>query len=433
MPRTPDQAAAARTIAVLGAGYVGLTTAAGFAHLGHRIRVADADAGRLQDLSEGRIPFSEPGIDELVAAALEAGRISFHADNAEAVAGAEAVFVAVQTPEGRDGSVDLSYVEAALTSIVGAVGGDVPIVVKSSVPPGSAVALRALLRDLGSGSPLVINPEFLQEGHAVENVLHPHRVVVGGDDAGAVALVAELNEPFGAPVLQVDAATAELTKYAANAYLATRITFVNSMAHLAEDVGADVSQVLAGLAYDPRIGGHYLRPGPGYGGSCFHKDLRALVRAAEEHGHDLRMLRTVVETNDAQLDRIISKLADGLGGLAGRTIGLLGLAFKGGTDDVRSSPAVALADRLLDAGARIRAFDPAAQIVREGMELVGDAVAAATGADALLIATEWPQFSDLDLGATAAAMRGRLIVDARNMLDKDAVRAAGFDYRGLGR
>ena len=432
-PADLEPFAGPRRLAVLGAGYVGLTTAAGFAHAGHRVRVGEADPRRLAALQAGEVPIAEPGLAELVAAGVAAGRLTFHGDNPAAVAGAEAVFVAVPTPEGEGGQVDLSFVLAALRSVAAVVGPATPIVIKSSVPPGTAVRLGAALRELGCAAPLVINPEFLQEGRAVPDVLHPYRVVVGSDDPRAAALVGELHAPFGAPVLLTGAASAELAKYASNAYLATRLTFVNVIAHLAEAVGADVTDVLAALALDPRVGPHYLRPGPGYGGSCFPKDVRALVAAAAAHGHDLKLLRSVVETNEDQLDRVVAKVGAAAGGLEGKVVGLLGLAFKGGTADTRSSPAVALAVRLVAAGARVQAFDPAARVDLPGVEVAPDAVAAAAGADVLLVATEWPEFAALDPAALAAVMRGRVVVDARNLLDREAVAAAGLEYRGLGR
>jgi UDPglucose 6-dehydrogenase len=432
-PAELKPAAGPRRVAVLGAGYVGLTTAAGFAHAGHRVQVGEADPRRLAALQAGEVPIAEPGLAELVAAGMAAGRLTFHGDNPAAVAGAEAVFVAVPTPEGEGGEVDLSFVLAALRSVAAVVGPPTPIVIKSSVPPGTAVRLGAALRDLSCHAPLVINPEFLQEGRAVEDVLHPYRVVVGSDDPQAAALVGELHAPFGAPVLLTGAASAELAKYASNAYLATRLTFVNVIAHVAEAVGADVNDVLGALALDPRVGPHYLRPGPGYGGSCFPKDVRALVAAAAAHGHDLKLLRSVVETNEDQLDRVVAKVRAAAGGLQGRVVGLLGLAFKGGTADTRSSPAVALAVRLVAAGARVQAFDPAARVDLPGVEVVPDAVAAAAGADVLLVATEWAEFAALDPAVLAAVMRGRVVVDARNLLDREAVAAAGLDYRGLGR
>ena len=435
MPSAADlhPARGARLVAVLGAGYVGLTTAAGFAHAGHRVRVGEPDPARLAALQSGEVPIAEPGLAALVAAGVAAGRLTFHGDNAGAVAGVDAVFVAVPTPEGEGGAVDLSFVLAALQSIAPVVAPPTPVVIKSSVPPGTAARLGAALRDLGCAAPLVVNPEFLQEGRAVEDVLHPYRVVVGSDDPRAAALVAELHAPLGAPVVVTGAASAELAKYANNAYLATRLTFVNSLAHLAEAVGADVGDVLRSLALDPRVGPHYLRPGPGYGGSCFPKDVRALVAAAAEHGHDLKLLRAVVETNEDQLDRVVAKVRAAAGGLDGKVVGLLGLAFKGGTADTRSSPAVALAVRLAAAGARVQAYDPAARVDLPGVEVVPDAVAAAAGADVLLVATEWPEFAALDPAALAAVMRGRVVVDARNLLDREAVAAAGLDYRGLGR
>jgi len=428
---TPDPAP--RRLAVLGAGYVGLTTAAGFAHAGHMVRVGEADPLRLAALQAGEVPIAEPGLAELVAAEVAAGRLSFHGDNREAVAGAEAVFVAVPTPEGAGGEVDLSFVVAALRSVAAAVNPPTPLVIKSSVPPGTAARLSPALRELGCTAPLVINPEFLQEGRAVQDVLQPYRVVVGSDDSRAAALVGELHAPFGAPVLLTGAASAELAKYASNAYLATRLTFVNAIAHLAEAVGADVADVLGALALDPRIGPHYLRPGPGYGGSCFPKDVRALVVAAAAHGHDLKLLRSVVETNEDQLDRVVAKVEAAAGSLPGKVIGLLGLAFKGGTADTRSSPAVSLAERLVAAGARVQAYDPAARPELAGVELVTGAVAAAAGADVVLVATEWEEFAAIDPAALAAVMRGRVVVDARNLLDREAVAAAGLEYRGLGR
>ena len=412
---------------------MGLTTAAGFAHIGHRVRVGEADPGRLAGLQAGRIPIDEPGLAPLVAAGVASGRLSFHAGNSEAVADAEAVFVAVPTPEGPGGEADLSAVRSALESVASLVRPPTPLVLKSSVPPGSTARLASLLAGLGCVAPLVVNPEFLQEGRAVSDVLHPCRVVVGSDDPAAAALVAELHAPFGAPVVRTGAASAELTKYASNAYLATRLTFVNSIAHLAEAVGADIGDVLEALALDPRVGPHYLRPGPGYGGSCFPKDVRALVAAAAGQGLDLKLLRAVVEANDDQLDRVVAKVRAAVGELEGAVVGLLGLAFKGGTADTRSSPAVALAVRLVAAGARVRAYDPAARVDLPGVEVVPDAVAAAAGADVVLVATEWPEFAALDPEALAAVMRGRVVVDARNLLDREAVARAGLEYRGLGR
>ena len=429
-PRDPQRAC---RIAVIGAGYVGLTTAAGFAHVGHTVRVGEADPDRLDALVRGLVPVAEPELADLVTAGAAAGRLFFDADNSAAAAGADAVFVAVPTPEGDDGAVDLSFVLQALDQVADSLGPGTPLVIKSSIPPGTWEQLQARLDDLGCSASLVINPEFLQEGRAVEDVLNPRRILVGGQDRAAVDLVAEIHHPFAAPIIRTGPSSAELAKYASNAYLATRLTFVNTLAHLAEAFGADVGDVLDVLAHDPRIGPHYLRPGPGYGGSCFPKDVRALVAAAGKRGHDLGLLRSVVQANDDQLDRVVAKVRDAVGTLQGAVVALLGLAFKGGTADVRGSPAVALAERLVAAGAAVRAYDPAARVEIPGMEQVADAVAAATGADAVLVATEWDEFAAIDPVSLAAVMRGTTVVDARNLLDRDAVRAAGLEYRGLGR
>jgi UDPglucose 6-dehydrogenase len=420
-------------VAVVGAGYVGLTTAAGFASLGHTVRVSEADAARLAELEEGRLPFSEPGLAELVGDAVASGHLTFGTDNAEAVAGADVVFVAVPTPEGIEGAVDLSAVQAALASIAGVVASPTPIVMKSSVPPGSWEMIEAMLADLDCDAPVVVNPEFLQEGRAIQDVLHPYRVVIGSRHRAAADLVAELHRPLKAPVIITDPASAELAKYASNAYLATRLTFVNTIANLAETVNANIDDVIEAIRLDPRIGSHYLRPGPGYGGSCFPKDVRALVAAAARRGHDLLLLRSVVETNDYQLARVVAKVRDAAGGLGGKVVGLLGLAFKDGTADVRGSPALALAELFIDGGALVQAYDPAARVNLAGLTQHDDALAAVSGADVVVVATEWPEFSTIDMEKVAAVMRGAVIVDSRNMLDPETVAAAGLEYRGLGR
>jgi UDPglucose 6-dehydrogenase len=431
MPPPPE--AAARPIAVIGAGHVGLVTAVGFAHHGRSVRLGEADAERLALLESGRVPFSEPGLAEIVAAALNDGTLTVHGDNADAAAGAAAVFIAVPTPPGGAGAADLSMVDAAIRSIVPVVAPPTPIVVKSSVPPGSWEGITRILVEAGCECPLVINPEFLQEGRAVADVLEPARVVVGGTDPAAVELVAELHRPFDAPVVRTDPASAELAKYAANAYLATRISFANSVARLAATFGADVEDVLEAVGLDPRIGRHYFKPGPGYGGSCFPKDLPALVAAAADRGLDLGLIRAVVDANEVQADWVMTMITDALPEVAGAVVGQLGLAFKAGTDDVRTSPAVGLAGRLVEAGAVVRAYDPEARVAMEGVEQVSDALEAARGADLLLVVTEWEEFADLDPTDLAEAMRGTMVIDARNLLDPAAVRNAGLEYRGLGR
>lgn len=431
MPPPPE--ATSGTIAVIGAGHVGLVTAAGFVHHGRRVAVGEADPERLAMLRSGVMPFREPGLADIVSTGVDQGLLTFHGDNAEAAAGAVAVFVAVPTPPGEGGAADLSMVEAAVRSIASVVSAPTPIVLKSSVPPGSWVAITGLLAAAGCDCPLVVNPEFLQEGRAVTDVLQPARVVLGGTDAEAVRLVADLHRPFAAEVVSTDPASAELAKYAANAYLATRLSFANVVARAAAAFGADVEDVLRAVSLDPRIGRHYFRPGPGYGGSCFPKDLPALVRAASERGLDLALIRAVIDTNDTQADWVIGMVVEALGDPAGATVGLLGLAFKGGTDDTRTSPAVTLASRLAERGVRVRAYDPQARVALEGVEQVDEALEAARGADLLLVATEWREFTGLDFSRLAGVMNGSVVIDARNLLDPEAVRAAGLDYRGLGR
>jgi UDPglucose 6-dehydrogenase len=419
-------------VAVLGAGHVGLVTAVGFTHHGISVRLGEPDPWRRATLVAGRAPFFEPGLEPLVAEAIGSGRLSVHAHNAEAAAGATAVFIAVPTPAGPRGA-DLSFVEIAIRSVAGVVGEGVPVVVKSSVPPGSWRRIETLLADMECPGSLVINPEFLQEGLAVRSVMKPARVVVGSRDPAAAERVAELHAPFGAEVVTTDPASAELIKYAANSYLAMRVTFANSIANVADAVGADVMDVLEGVGLDPRIGRHFLHPGPGYGGSCFPKDLPALVSAAAEHGVDLDLITAVVEANAAQVGRVVAKVEEAAGGLSGKTIGLLGLAFKANTDDTRNSPAVAVARRLIEGGALVRAYDPTARAPDGEIQQVARALDAITGADLVVIATEWPEFAELDPGALREAMVGNVVVDVRNLLDKEAALAAGLDYRGMGR
>jgi len=418
---------------VLGAGHVGLVTAVGFTHHGMRVRVGEANSHRLTMLQAGRVPFHEPGLAALVDEGLGVGLLTFHASNAEAAEGASVVFLAVPTPAGTDGSADLSAVESAIRSIAPVTTETTAVVVKSSVPPGSWRQIQGWMDDAGCAGSLVINPEFLQEGRALAGVLDPARIVVGSLDPTAADLVVELHAPLCATVLRTDPASAELIKYAANAYLAMRVTFANTIANIAELVGADMADIVQGIGLDPRIGTRFLRPGPGYGGSCFPKDLPALIAVAGEHGFDPVLLSAVVEANEQQVHRVIGKLADGLGSLEGRQIGLLGLAFKADTDDTSESPAVKLAVQLVEAGAEVRAYDPVAGIAMDGVDLVGSAAEAVEGADGLLIATEWPEFADLDPVAVAAAMRGSVVVDARNIMDKQAALAAGLAYRGMGR
>jgi UDPglucose 6-dehydrogenase len=418
-------------IAVIGAGYVGLTTGACFAKLGHDVVCADVDADRVERLSRGEIPIHEAGLEDLVREGLETGKLSFALGSAGVVGDADFVYLCVPTPQASDGSADLSYIESAAAEISSHLRPGTIVVNKSTVPVGSTLLVeRALNR---SDIPVVSNPEFLREGTAVDDFLNPDRVVIGADDQAAAGRVAALYLGVRAPIMVTDPASAETCKYAANAFLATKLSFVNAIAAVCEAVGADVNDVLLGMGYDHRIGHEFLRPGPGWGGSCFPKDTRALISIAEEAGYDFSLLKGVVAVNDEQFDRVVGKVANKID-LNGARIAMLGLAFKAGTDDTRESPAIAMAERFVAAGATVRAFDPAVREVPiTGVEIVDDAYAACEGADALVVATEWDEFKWLDLDKVAGAMAQLHIVDARNLLDRGAIRRRGFTYQGVGR
>lgn len=421
-------------IAVVGAGYVGLVTGAGLAAVGHRVRIGESDDSKLQTLNSGGIPLHEVGLDSVVAEAVADGLLTFHGDNAEAVQGAAVVLVALPTPPASDGSADLAIIEAALTSLSGDFDKGTVVALKSTVPVGSVARFQALLDGLGADTTVVSNPEFLREGSAVGDFFHPDRIVIGSGDQTASETLIGMYRPIQAPVVVTDPESSEMIKYASNAYLATRITFANALANLCESVGADVSSVLEGMGYDRRIGFHFLSPGPGYGGSCFPKDTKALVSIAEDAGYDFSLLRGVIAVNDLQLQRIVDKIVGAVPDISATRVGLWGLAFKAGTDDTRESPAVKIAVELNSRGAQVTAYDPAvAAIAMPGIEIVDDAVLAATGADVLVIATEWPEFARVDLRTVREAMAGTTIVDARNVLDPAAVERLGLSYFGVGR
>jgi UDPglucose 6-dehydrogenase len=419
-------------IAIIGAGYVGLVTGGGLASLGHRILIGEANADRVELLRSGGVPIYEQGLPSLLSRAIERGLLSFHTSNKEAVAGADYVFLALPTPEGDDGRADLKYVHAVIDELANEVAEDALFVVKSTVPPGTVAALRKRLADLGSPARIVSHPEFLREGNAVEDFLEPDRIVVGAwDDADARA-VADLYRSLNAPVVITDPTSAEMIKYASNAYLATRLTFVNTLANVCEAVGADIIDVVEGLGKDHRVGRHFLQPGPGYGGSCFPKDTSALIAVAEDAGYDFELLRAVIEADEEQRRRVADKVRQAAGGgLQGRRVAMWGVAFKAGTDDVRESPAVRIATLLQADGAEVVAYDPEART--DALTMADDPVAAATDADVLLIATEWPEFLTVDMAEVAQAMHGHRVVDARNILDPKKVRSVGLDYWGLGR
>jgi UDPglucose 6-dehydrogenase len=431
-------------LAVVGTGYVGLTTGACFAHLGHHVVCGDIDRRKVDLLNAGEIPIVEEGLGAIVDESCAAGRLEFVLGAAVAAAGADIVFLCVPTPQGDDGSADLSYIEQAAAQIAPVLKPGAVVVNKSTVPVGSTNVVERVLRR--NDVSVVSNPEFLREGTAVRDFLHPDRVVIGSADRAAAERVAELYAGIEAPIHITDPASAETIKYAANGFLAMKISFVNAVAAMCEAVGADVAAVVEGIGSDQRIGMQFLRPGPGWGGSCFPKDSRALVKIAEDHGYNFTMMRGVIDVNDEQLDRMVAKIAASVGRrgdqLDGVTVGALGLTFKAGTDDLRESPALAIIGRLRAAGATVRAYDPTtcgeltphqAQVL-DGIELLDNPTEVAAYADVITVFTEWPEFAKLELDRLAAVARpGVTIVDTRNLLDPSEVRAAGFGYDGVGR
>ncbi|GAB3490907.1 UDPglucose 6-dehydrogenase [Amycolatopsis cihanbeyliensis] len=416
----------------MGTGYVGLTTGACLASLGHRVTCVDVDQAKVARLAAGRVDIMEPGLAELVARGLTMRRLGFVSGAREAVREAEAVFLCVPTPMGAGGAADLRAVEAVAAEIAEVLPAGCALVTKSTVPVGTSRRIRDLLgrEDL----PVVSNPEFLREGTAVADFLGPDRIVVGSDDAAAARWVAGLYRDLSAPSVVTDAASAELMKYAANCFLAMKLSYVNSVAELCERLGADIDAVTEGMGYDRRIGRSFLKPGPGWGGSCLPKDTQALLRIAESARFDFGLLTAAVEENIAQRDRVIAKIAGAAGGdLSGARIGLLGLAFKAGTDDLRNSPALSIASVLCAHGAEVTAYDPAVGGELPGMTVVDDAHRVAKGADVVVVLTEWDEFRRLDWGYLAELMVGDAVVDTRNLLDPRQILGAGLSWQGIGR
>jgi UDPglucose 6-dehydrogenase len=430
-------------VCMIGAGYVGLVSGACFAEFGHHVTCIDKDPRRVAALNAGEIPIFEPGLAELVDANVRQGRLDFDGGTAS-VAEADAVFIAVGTPSRRgDGYADLSFVYQAVRDFAPLVPANAVVVTKSTVPVGTGDEIEQILRDLRPDAdlPVVSNPEFLREGAAIQDFKHPDRIVVGTDDARAREIIADIYRPLylnAAPMLYVSRRTAELIKYASNAFLATKITFINEMADLCEQVGADVQDVARGMGLDNRIGGKFLHPGPGFGGSCFPKDATALLKTAQDHGVPLRIVEIVSAVNDQRKRAMARKVVAALGGSArGKTIAVLGLSFKPNTDDTRDSPAIPLITALQDLGAKVRAYDPAgmeqAKPSLPSVSYCGSAYEAATGADALVIATEWDQFRALDLGRLKGVMARPIIVDLRNIYRADEMKRADFRYVAIGR
>jgi UDPglucose 6-dehydrogenase len=428
-------------VAVIGSGYVGLTIAACFAHLGHDVVCADIDADRIERLRKSEVPILEAGLPELVAEGLRSRRLQFVVGAPNASRGAEVVFLCVQTPQGDDGAADLSYVEAVAREIASTLGPNTVVVNKSTVPVGSTRFVQRVLSQAGvssDGVTVASNPEFLREGQAVHDFMHPDRIVIGCENPEAAVRVSDLYKGLSAPVLVTDPASAEMIKYASNAFLATKVSFINAIANLCEALDADVREVAIGMGYDERVGFQFLHPGPGYGGSCFPKDVSALLHMSHDAGYNFELLAGVVDVNRSQHERMVEKVRVAAGGtLAGRVVAAWGLTFKADTDDLRDSPALAIARQLLDAGATVQAYDPAAgekaRALAPGLDLRSDPYDAATGADVLAVLTEWDAFRWLDFDRVAAAMRTPTIVDARNLLDPLAMRRRGFAYDGVGR
>jgi UDPglucose 6-dehydrogenase len=427
-------AAEREPIAVIGTGYVGLVTAAGFAELGNQVWCVDVDAEKIARLQNGEVPIYEPGLAESIARS--AGRLHFSTELAPALEHARLLFVAVGTPPTYSGDADLSAVHAVVDAMPAS--DHHALVMKSTVPVGTGQSIRRVFSQRGkAGFSYVSCPEFLKEGSALEDFLAPDRVVVGdaGDWAGDA--VAELYAPLQAPLVRTDIASAEMIKMAANAFLATKISFINEIANVCEETGADVMEVARGMGLDRRIGSHFLRPGIGYGGSCFPKDVSALKQLAGNSGYHFQLLTAVIEVNELQKRRVIAKLQKHLGTLVGKTVALLGLAFKANTDDMREASSLVLAARLQADGARVRAYDPIAEEearkLMHGVEFADSALEAVEGADAIVLVTEWPEFAGLDWHEVARATSGRIMVDGRNFVDAETVRAAGFIYEGVGR
>ncbi len=427
-------ASARQPIAVIGTGYVGLVTATGFAELGSEVWCVDVDADKIARLQRGEIPIYEPGLQESVARHRE--RLHFSTQLAPALEHARLLFVAVGTPPTYSGDADLSAVHAVVEAMPRS--DEHALVMKSTVPVGTGASIKRIFTEHGKeGFAYVSCPEFLKEGSALQDFLDPDRVVVGDEGTWAGDAVVKLYEPLDAPVVRTDIASAEMVKLAANAFLATKISFINEIANVCEETGADVLEVARGMGLDQRIGKHFLKPGIGFGGSCFPKDVSALKQLAGNSGYHFQLLTAVIEVNELQKRRVIAKLQKHLGSLVGRRVALLGLAFKANTDDMREASSLVLASRLQGEGAHVRAYDPVAEAEARkrmsGVEFADSALGAVDGADAAILVTEWPEFAELDWREVKARMAGDLVVDGRNFADRDRVTAAGFVYEGIGR
>jgi UDPglucose 6-dehydrogenase len=430
-------------IAMIGTGYVGLVSGACFADFGHRVCCVDKDAGKIDGLNAGKMPIWEPGLEALVEVNVERGRLAFSKDLTQGVPEAEAVFIAVGTPARRgDGHADLTFVFEAVRELAKVIKPGTVVVTKSTVPVGTGDRIEEILREEGvTDVSVASNPEFLREGAAIADFKHPDRIVVGAEDDRAQEVLKEIYRPLflnRAPILFTGRRTAELTKYAANAFLAVKISFINEIANLCEAVDADVQDVARGIGLDNRIGPKFLHAGPGYGGSCFPKDTLALLQTADKFGVDQRIVRTTVGVNDDRKASMVERVSRALGGeLDGKRVAVLGLAFKPNTDDMRDAPSIPLVNALVERGAKVSAFDPVAREQAEkifsGIEFASNAEEAAAGADALVIVTEWDEFRALDLEKIAESLSGKVLVDLRNVYDRGDAEQAGLTYYGVGR
>jgi UDPglucose 6-dehydrogenase len=429
-----------KQICVVGVGYVGVVTAACFADLGNRVIALDINEEKIEGLRRGVMPIYEPGLQELIDRNVHSGRLSFTTSYTEALNGSEFAFIAVGTPSGVDGEADLRYVAASARAIAENMTAPLIVINKSTVPVGTGDWVADIIR---SNQPkpipfsVVSCPEFLREGSAISDFMQPHRTVLGSLDKEAAEKVAQLHLPLRAPIVLTDLRTAEMIKYASNAFLATKISFINEIANICEALGADVKEVAAGMGYDRRIGQMFLDAGLGYGGSCFPKDVKALAYMAAEMGRHPQLLHAVMEINDDRRPMLVNHLKEVLGDLKGKTVGLLGLSFKPNTDDMRDAPAITIAEKLVSEGVRVRGYDPVAMDIARplmaSVEMCEDPYCMAEGCDALMVVTEWNEFKQLDLEKVRDLMNHPVILDGRNVYDPEVMTKLGFTYRGMGR
>lgn len=430
-------------ISVIGAGYVGLVTGACFAEFGINVTCVDMDKNKIDLLSKGIAPFYEPGLEELMRKNMSEGRLKFSNNTAEAIKNSEVIFIAVGTPSLKDGSADLSYVDSVARTVGENLNGYKVVVTKSTVPVGTGERIQKIIHDMGGTDQfdIVSNPEFLREGSAIGDFMRPDRVVIGAASDRAVSVMKDLYHPLyliETPFIITDIETAEMIKYASNVFLATKISYINEIANLCEKVGANVQVVAKSMGLDGRIGPKFLHPGPGYGGSCFPKDARALVQIAESHGYDFKIVREVIEVNSYQRHRMVEKIDHALRGIEGKTIGILGISFKPNTNDIRESPAVYIIQELTNRGAAVKVFDPVAmadarEVLGQSVTYCNDAYDAASGTDALVLITEWNQFRNLGLERLKGLMKHPVFIDLRNVYDPERMRKNGFDYYSVGR